>query len=132
VIIGHTPMSENELSYKIVGIALKLHSSLGPGMLESIYEAALEHDLKQSGLDVRRQLPVSFVYKGMKMESAYRIDLLVNEKVIVELKAVETLAPVHYAQTLTYLKLSFKKLALLINFNEPFLKTGIHRIVNNL
>jgi GxxExxY protein len=115
-------MSENELSYKIIGMALSVHSQLGPGLLESVYEAALEHDLKEAGFDVKRQLPISFTYKGMKMESAYRIDLLVNDKVVIEMKSVETLAPVHHAQTLTYLKLASKKLGLLVNFNEAFLK----------
>lgn len=125
-------MDENELSYKIIGLAIKLHSTLGPGLLESAYESALVYDLKEVGLEVKRQVPISFVYKGVKMESAYRIDIMVNDKVIIELKAVETVAPVHYAQALTYLRLASKKLALLINFNERSLKTGIHRIVNNL
>jgi GxxExxY protein len=125
-------MNENELSFKIIGVALKLHSNLGPGLLESVYEAAFDHDLREAGLDVKRQLPVTFVYKGLRLESAYRIDLLVNEKVVVEMKSVDALAPVHYAQTLTYLKLSSFKLGLLINFNEQSLRNGIHRIVNKL
>ena len=125
-------MDENETSYKIIGAALQLHTMLGPGLLESVYETAFEYDLKKLGLDVKRQLPITFVYKEVRMESAFRIDLLVNDKVLIELKSVETLAPVHYAQTLTYLKLSKKKLGLLINFNERSLKSGIHRIVNNL
>lgn len=125
-------MNENELSYKIIGIALKLHSHFGPGLLESAYECAFAYDLAEAGFDVKRQLPIPFIYKGIKMESVYRADLLVNDLVLIEMKSVETLAPVHYAQTLTYLKLAGKKLALLINFNEEHLKTGIHRIVNNL
>jgi GxxExxY protein len=125
-------MNENELSFKIIGVALRLYASLGPGLLESVYEEALAHDLREIGTEVRRQLPISFVYKGLKMESAYRIDLLVNDLVLIELKSVEQLAPVHYAQTLTYLKLASKKLGLLINFNSKPLKNGIHRIVNNL
>lgn len=125
-------MDENETSYKIIGAALQLHTMLGPGLLESVYETAFEYDLKKLGLDVKRQLPITFVYKEVRMESAFRIDLLVNDKVLIELKSVEMLAPVHYAQTLTYLKLSKKKLGLLINFNERSLKSGIHRIVNNL
>jgi GxxExxY protein len=125
-------MNENELSYKIIGVAFKLHASLGPGLLESAYERAFEHDLREVGLEVKRQLPISFAYKGIILESAYKVDLMVNQKVIVEMKSVEQLVPVHYAQTLTYLRLSSKKLALLINFNEKSLKNGIHRIVNNL
>lgn len=125
-------MSENELSYKIIGVALKLHQDLGPGLLESVYESALEHDLKEAGLEIHRQRPVSFIYKGLTMQSAYRMDLLVDHKVVVEVKAVELVASVHLAQTLTYLKLADRKLGLLINFNSMPLKNGIHRIVNNL
>jgi GxxExxY protein len=132
-VIEKTPnMSENEMSYKIIGAALKLHAYLGPGLLESVYESALEYDLKEAGFDVERQVPISFMYKGIRMESAYRIDLLVSDKVLIEMKAVEIVAPVHHAQTLTYLKLASKKLGLLINFNSMPLKNGIHRIVNNL
>lgn len=125
-------MNENELSYKIIGVALKLHSSLGPGLLESVYESAFAHDLIEAGLEIRRQIPISFIYKGITMESAYRIDLLICDKVLIEMKAVEVLLPVHHAQTLTYLKLASKKLGLLMNFNSMPLKNGIHRIVNNL
>jgi GxxExxY protein len=125
-------MNENELSYKIIGVALRLHSSLGPGLLESIYERAMEHDLRKEGLEVKRQLPVSFEYDGISMDAGYRIDLLINDKVVIEMKSVEDLAPVHFAQTLTYLKLASKKLGLLINFNVPSLKHDIHRIVNKL
>jgi GxxExxY protein len=125
-------MNENELSHKIIGCALAVHSILGPGLLESVYEIALAHELLEEGFDVKRQLPVSIIYKGIRMEGAYRADLMVNDKVLVEMKSVELLAPVHHAQTLTYLRLANKKLALLINFNEKSLKSGIHRIVNNL
>jgi GxxExxY protein len=125
-------MHENEISYKIIGIAMELHKTLGPGLLESVYEAALVHDLNEIGLEVRAQVPMPFIYKEVKQEVGYRIDLLVENKVIIEIKSVENLAPVHFAQTLTYLKLSEKKLALLINFNTNLLKEGIHRIVNNL
>ncbi len=109
-----------------------MHTTLGPGLLESVYETALAHDLVESGLNVKRQIAIPFVYKDIKMEAGFRIDLLVNDKVIIEIKSVEVLAPVHFAQTLTYLKLSDFKLALLINFNVKSLKEGIHRIVNNL
>jgi len=125
-------MTENELSYQIIGAALKLHKELGPGLLESVYETALGYELGELGLEVKRQVPISFVYKGITMESAFRIDVIVDNQVLIELKSVETLAPVHYAQALTYLKLSRKKLGLLINFNESPLRNGIHRLVNNL
>ncbi len=125
-------MNENELSYKIIGVALELHKSLGPGLLESVYETALVQDLAEIGLDIKRQVALPFVYKEIKMEAGFRIDILVNDKVILEMKSVETLAQVHFAQTLTYLKLSKLKLALLINFNVKSLKEGIHRVVNNL
>lgn len=125
-------MSENEISYKIIGVAIELHKNVGPGLLESVYENALCDDLKQAGLNVACQLPMPFVYKDVKMEVGYRMDMVVVEKVLIEIKAVETLAPVHYAQTLTYIKLSGLKLGLLINFNVKTLKDSIHRIVNKL
>lgn len=125
-------MSENEISYKIINAAIELHKTLGPGLLESVYENALAYDLREMGLNVKTQVPMPLVYKEVKQDVGYRIDLLVENKVIIEVKAVENLAPVHFAQTLTYLKLSNKKLALLINFNTKLLKDGIHRIVNNL
>lgn len=125
-------MTENELSYKIIGIALELHRNLGPGLLESSYENAFAYDLKQTGLKVKQQVPMPFMYKDIKMDIGYRLDLIVQNKVIIEIKSLENLAPVHYAQVLTYLKLSDLKLGLLINFNTKILKNGIHRIVNNL
>ena len=125
-------MHEDELSHKIIGVAMELHKALGPGLLESAYEAALSHDLREIGLEVKCQIPMPLVYKNVELDVAYRIDMLVEDKVIIELKSVEHLAPVHFAQTLTYLKLADKKLALLINFNTRLLKEGIHRIVNNL
>lgn len=100
--------------------------------MESAYEAAMGFDLKELGYDVRTQVPMPLVYKEVKQDVGYRIDLIVENKVIVEIKSVENLAPVHFAQTLTYLKLSGKKLVLMINFNTELLKYGIHRIVNNL
>ena len=125
-------MNENEISYKIIGAAIALHKNIGPGLLESAYESALCYDLRQAGFDVACQVPMPFLYKEVKMEVGYRIDLVVEGKVLIEVKAVEVLAPVHYAQTLTYLKLSGLKLGLLINFNEKTLKDAIHRIVNHL
>ncbi|MEW6194828.1 MAG: GxxExxY protein [Bacteroidota bacterium] len=105
---------------------------MGPGLLESVYENTLAFDLREQGLFVEQQVPIPLVYKENKFEVGYRLDLLVNKKVIIELKAVEELAPVHFAQVLTYLKLLDLKLGLLINFNVKLLKDGIHRIVNNL
>ena len=125
-------MNENEISYKIIGCAIDLHKNLGHGLLESAYEAALEYDLKQLGLRVETQLAMPFVYRGVTQDVGYRLDLLVERKVIIELKSLENLAPVHFTQTLTYLKLSNLKLALLINFNTKIMKEGIHRIVNGL
>ncbi len=125
-------MTENEISYKIIGAVIELHKNIGAGLLESAYEAALAYDLRELGLDVRQQVPMPFFYKEVKQDIGYRIDLLVENKVIVEIKSVENLAPIHFAQTLTYLKLSGVKLGLLINFNTQVVKEGIHRIVNNL
>jgi GxxExxY protein len=125
-------VTENYLSNKIIGIAIELHKKLGPGLLESAYENALAYDLKEIGLDIKQQLSMPFLYKDIKLDIGYRLDLLIENKVIVEIKSVESLAPVHYAQLLTYLKLSNLKLGLLINFNTKLLKDGIHRVVNNL
>ncbi len=125
-------MNENEISYKIIGAAIEIHKIVGPGLLESAYENALAFDLKEMGLNVKQQVPMPFIYKNVKQDIGYRIDLVVNNKVIIEVKSIETLAPVHYAQTLTYLRLSGLKLALLINFNNKILRDNIHRIVNNL
>ena len=125
-------MTENEISNKVIGAAIDIHKSIGPGLLESAYENALAYDLTKLGFEVRQQVPMPFMYKNVKQDVGYRIDLLVNKKLIIEVKAVETLAPVHYAQLLTYLKLSGIKLGLLINFNSKVLKNSIHRVVNNL
>jgi GxxExxY protein len=125
-------MTENELSYKVIGTAIEIHESIGPGLLESAYENALAYDLKELGFNVRQQVPMPFIYKEVKQEVGYRIDLLVNSKVIIEVKAEEAVAPVHFAQLLTYLKLSGIKPGLLINFNSKTLKDNIHRVVNNL
>ena len=125
-------MRENVISFKIIGAALKIHRTLGPGLLESVYEAALIHDLTEPGLEVKSQVPMPFVYREVQQGVGYRLDLLVENLFIVEIKSISHLAPVHFAQTLTYLKLSNKKLGLLINFNKVFLRDGIHRIVNRL
>lgn len=125
-------MNENDISYKVIGAAIELHKSIGPGLLESAYENALAYDLTEMGFDVRQQVPMPFIYKKVRQEVGYRLDLLINNKVIIEVKAVEVVAPVHFAQLLTYLKLSGLKLGLLINFNSKTLKNNIHRVVNNL
>lgn len=125
-------MDENKISNEIIGTAIELHKSIGAGLLESVYETTLAFDLREKGMEVQQQVPMPLVYKEVKQEIGYRIDLIVDNKVLVEIKSVETLAPVHFAQTLTYLKLSGLKLGLLINFNSTTLKEGIHRIANNL
>jgi GxxExxY protein len=125
-------MDENELSYKIIGAAIELHKNIRPDLLESAHENALAFDLREIGLEVRQQISLPFVYKEVKQDVGYRIDLLVENKVIIEIKAVELLAPVHFAQLLTYLKLSNHKLGLIINFNSKILKDNIHRVVNRL
>lgn len=125
-------MTENEISYKIIGCAIEIHKHLGPGLLESAYENALAYELRESGLDVKQQVGLPLSYKEINLEVGYRVDLLVEDKVIIELKSIEALLPVHFAQLTTYLKLSDKKLGLLINFNTKWVKDEIHRIVNNL
>ena len=125
-------MTENEIAKIVLDKAFEIHRSLGPGLLESVYEKALEYELVHSQIFVVSQMPVPMIYKEIKFEAGFRLDLLVENKVIVEVKALENLAPVHFAQTLTYLKLSGRKLGLLINFNTKYLKDGIHRIANNL
>jgi GxxExxY protein len=125
-------MHENEISKIVSGTAIQLHKTLGPGLLESVYENALSFDLREKRLSVRQQVPMPFEYKGLKQEIGFRIDIMVDNQVLIEVKSVENLAPVHFAQTLTYLKLSGLKLGLLINFNSKLLKEGIHRLVNYL
>ena len=125
-------MDENDISYDIRGAAFKVHTTLGPGLLESVYVVALAHELIKMGYDVKSQVGLPVVYDDIKLEIGYRIDLLVNDLVIIEIKSVDALADVHHKQLLTYLKLSGKKLGLLINFNVSSLKESIVRIVNNL
>lgn len=125
-------MTENEISYKVIGAAIELHKHFGPGLLESAYENSLAFELRESGLFVEQQVAMPLMYKEIKLDCGYRIDLRVEKKVIVEIKSVEAIAAVHFAQTLTYLKLSGCKLGLLIKFNTVTLKDGIQRIVNNL
>lgn len=125
-------MSENEIAKIIVDTAFHIHKALGPGLLESVYESALAYDLRQKGLKVEVQVPMPFNYKEVRMDVGYKIDLLVEGKVIVENKSVLVLAPIFFSQTLTYLSLSGVKLGLLINFNVKYFKDGVHRIVNGL
>jgi len=125
-------MNENDLSYLIRGAAFKVHTALGPGLLESVYEVALSHELKKIGLEVKNQVGIPFVYAQIRFDIGFRLDIIVNDKVIIEIKSVDTLKDVHHKQLLTYLKLTNKKLGLLINFNIVSLKYGIVRIVNNL
>ncbi len=118
-----------DLSERIIGCAIEVHRELGPGLLENVYESALAHELGARGLRFRRQHPVTVTYKGAELEAEYWIDLLVEDRVIVELKAVESILPIHEAQLMTYLRLADKRLGLLINFNVPLLKDGITRRV---
>ena len=125
-------MTENEIASKIIGIAIEVHKALGPGLLEKAYQECLFYKLHQSGLQVEKEKPMPLVFEGVKLDCSYRIDILVENKIVIELKSVEALNDVHLAQTLTYLKLGNYKLGLLINFNVALLKTGIRRIVNKL
>jgi len=123
-------MEEDEISFAIRGAAFKIYNELGPGLLESVYEASMSYLLQKDGFDVRVQAPIPVIFNDVKLEIGFRLDLLVNNKVIVEVKSTEALNKVHFKQVLTYLKLSGRKLGLLINFNEVPLK--IVRIVNKL
>ncbi len=126
------PCRENEIATAVVQAAIRIHEALGPGLLESVYESCLEAELHKKGFQVRRQQPIPVVYDGEKLEDGFRADLLVDGLVIVEIKSVEALAPVHFKTVLSYLRLSSKKLGILINFNEALVKDGIKRIVNGL
>jgi len=122
----------NKITETIIGSAIAVHQELGPGLLESAYEACLVYELLQRGLSIQQQKALPVNYRGVKVDCGYRIDLLVENNVIVELKAVERLEPIHEAQLLSYLKLSGYRVGLLINFNVKILKQGIKRLVNNL
>ena len=125
-------MNENEISNKIIGISIAVHQSLGPGLLESAYKECLCYRLQKEGLLVEKEKPMPLVFEEVKLECGYRIDILVEKKVVIEIKSVEALNEVHFAQTLTYMKLGEFKLGLLINFNVSLLKDGIKRIVNRI
>jgi GxxExxY protein len=123
-------LDKDTTSYKVIGCAMEVHRTLGPGLLESVYEKALIHELKLKGLSVQSQLDVEVNYKGVNLGEGLRLDLLVNNELVVELKSVEELKPVHYKQLLTYLKLMDKPVGLLINFNVNDLMDGIKRVRN--
>jgi GxxExxY protein len=125
-------VTENELSQVAIGCAMRIHSALGPGLLESAYKACLYLELMQAGVRVEVEQPRPLVYHSVKLECGYRVDLLVETKLIIEVKSVEALAEIHVAQLLTYLRLSDLRLGLLLNFNVAHMKDGIRRVVNNL
>jgi GxxExxY protein len=125
-------MTEDEIGKQVVDMAVKIHQEVGPGLLETVYEIILAHGLRQRGLQVERQVPIPVEYQGLKFEEGFRADLLVEDKVIVELKSVETLNNAHKKQLLTYLRLTDRKLGYLLNFGEALMKHGIIRTVNRL
>lgn len=125
-------MTENELSKVVFNCSLKVHQILGPGLLESAYEECLYYELKKTGLEIQKQKPLPLIYEEVKLDIGYRLDIIIENKLILEIKAVDALNEIHFAQLLTYLKLTGCKLGLLINFNVTLIKNGIRRIVNNL
>ncbi|UPZ16723.1 GxxExxY protein [Flavobacterium humidisoli] len=125
-------MTENEISNIVIGLAIEIHKKLGPGLLENVYKECLFYKIKQRGLLVEKEKSLPLVFEEVKLDCGYRIDLLVENKFLIEIKSVESLTVNHLAQTLTYLKLGNFKLGLLINFSESLLKNGIRRVVNNL
>ena len=125
-------MDENDISYRIRGAIFTVYNALGPGLLESVYQTVLSYVLTENGLDVKQQVKLPVVFEGITLDAGYRIDLLINDLVIIEVKSVETLAPVHHKQVLTYLKLSGLRLGLLVNFNSSNISQSIWRKVNGL
>ena len=125
-------MTENEIAKQIVDVAFKIHSAYGPGLFESVYEAIMTHELTKRGLRVIRQQPIPLIHENIRMGVGFRADLVVNAKVVVEIKSIEAIGPVHKKQLLTYLRRSDKRLGLLINFNVELIKNGISRVVNQL
>jgi len=125
-------MIENEIANKVIGIAIEVHKALGPGLFESAYKECLFYKISQAGLQVEKEKPMPLIFEDVKLDCGYRIDLLVQNKLVLELKAVDALNDVHVAQVLTYLKLGGFKLGLLINFNVSLLKNGIKRVINTL
>ena len=125
-------MTENQIATQIVHSALSVHKNLGPGLLESTYQACLAYELHKAGFSIQKEAVLPVIYQDVKLECGYRIDLWINNKVIIEIKSVDSLNDVHMAQILTYLKLTDNRLGFLINFNVPKIKQGIRRVVNNL
>jgi len=125
-------MNENEIGKLVIDASMKVHTALGAGLLETVYEACLAHELEKQGLTVKKQVALPIVYGDLRVDNAFRIDLLVGDKVVVELKAIDKLLPVHTAQLLSYLKLGKYKLGYLLNFNVVHMKDGIKRMVNGL
>jgi len=125
-------MTENEVAKQIVDVAFKIHTTFGPGLLESVYETIMAYELQKRGLSVRRQQAIPVIYEDIRMDLGFRADLIVENKVVVEIKSVEAIAPVHKKQLLTYIRLTDKRLGLLINFNVELIKNGISRVVNGL
>ena len=125
-----TKDSKRDCTYDVVGAAIEVHRQLGPGLLESAYETCLSREMLLRGLDVQRQVPLPLQYRGLQLDCGYRIDLLVDKSVVVEIKAARKILPIHRAQVLTYLKLTNNRLGLLINFNVEVLRSGIYRIIN--
>ncbi len=124
-------MRENEITGEIVDVAYQIHTQLDPGLFESVYEAVMAYELEKRELKFERQKPIPVIYKGVHLEEGFRADFIVENQIIVELKSIETVAPVHKKQLLTYLRLTNKRLGLLINFNTELIKHGITRIINN-
>ncbi len=125
-------MNENDLSKRIIGLAIEIHQTLGPGLLESAYKECLFYRLIKEGFNVEKEKPMPLIFNEVRLECGYRIDILAENKVVIEIKSVDSLNDVHFAQTLTYMKLGYYKLGLLINFNVALLKDGIRRIVNKI
>ncbi len=125
-------MTENEIATQVVDAAFKIHTRLGPGLLESVYQAVMAYELQKRGLRVIREQPIPVVYENVHLEMGFRADLVVEEKVLVELKSIKAIAPIHKKQLLTHLRLTSKRLGLLINFNTDLIKDGITRIANGL
>ncbi|WP_286818030.1 GxxExxY protein [Desulfobacter sp. UBA2225] len=123
-------MTENDIAKLIVDASIQVHKELGPGLLETVYEVLLKHELESRGLKVDRQIPIPINYKGIKFQQGFKADLIVEDKVIIELKSVETISKAHKKQVLTYLKLTDKKLGFLLNFGEALMKDGITRLIN--
>jgi GxxExxY protein len=123
-------MNEDQISNKIIGCAIEVHKKLGPGLLESAFQECLMYELKEAGLNVKKEKPMPIIYKEVHLDHGYRIDILVEDKVVIEIKTVEDFSDVHLAQVLTYLRLGNYKLGLLLNFNTAVLKNGIKRIIN--